>query len=29
MNIPGWLNTAVIDIQHSSLTMEIQIDYIK
>lgn len=29
MNIPGCLKTVVIDIQHSALTMELQIDYIK
>lgn len=29
MNISGCLNTVVIDILHSALTMQLQIDYIK
>lgn len=29
MNISGCLNTVVIDIQHSALTVQLQIDYIK
>lgn len=29
MNISGCLNTVVIDIQHSALTVKLQIDYIE